>query len=155
MILVSACLAGVSCRMDGRSKTIPEIRALVDAGLAVAVCPEVLGGLETPRAPSEIRDGRVVNTLGLDVTDAFVRGAEKAFAICREKGCTKAVLKSRSPSCGVGRVHNGRFDGGLTDGNGVFAAMLLKEGIPVMTEEDDLEGLQCGKPGAEGVGVRG
>ena len=155
MILVSACLAGVPCRMDGRSKTIPEIRALVDAGLAVAVCPEVLGGLETPRAPSEIRDGRVVNTLGLDVTDAFVRGAEKALAICREKGCTKAVLKSRSPSCGVGRVHNGLFDGGLTDGNGVFAAMLLKEGIPVMTEEDDLEGLQRGKPGAEGVGARG
>ena len=134
MIVVSKCLTGARCRMDGGSKLVPEIKALVDAGKAVAVCPEVLGGLLTPRLPSEIIRGRVVNTAGEDVTGAFVLGARRAMEICLENGCTSAILKSKSPSCGCGMIHNGRFDGGLVPGNGIFAQMLLDAGIPVQTE---------------------
>ena len=141
MLIVSECLAGVPCRMDGNAKLAPEIKALVDTGQAVAVCPEVLGGLPTPRAPSEIRpDGRVVNKLGEDVTAAFVAGAERAMAICRAHECTGAVLKARSPSCGKGVIYDGSFTGTRVAGNGVFAQMLLDAGIPVMTEEEYLNG---------------
>ena len=137
MILVSECLTGVPCRMDGQSKLVPEIRRLVDEGKAVPVCPEVLGGLPTPRTPCErLPDGRVLDRDGIDNTEAFVRGAEEALRICREHGCTQAILKAKSPSCGKGIIHNGRFDGGLTQGNGIFAELLLSEGIPVMTEEE-------------------
>ena len=135
MYLVSACLAGEKCRMDGKDKLVPEIRQLVEDGKAVAVCPEVLGGLPTPRSPSERRGDRVVNAAGEDVTEQFRRGAEEAFRICKENGCTVAILKSKSPSCGCGVIHNGQFDGGLIEGNGVFAQMLLDAGIKVMTEK--------------------
>ena len=137
MLIVSECLAGGPCRMDGKAKTLPEIKALVDAGEAVAVCPEVLGGLPTPRAPSEIQpDGRVVNKLGEDVTAEFVRGAERAMAVCRERGCAGAVLKARSPSCGKGVIYDGSFTGTRVAGNGVFAQMLLDAGVPVLTGEE-------------------
>lgn len=136
MILVSACLAGEKCRMDGKDKLVPEIRQLVESGEAVAVCPEVLGGLPTPRSPSEKRGDRVVNAAGEDVTEQFRRGAEEALRICRENACTMAILKSKSPSCGCGVIHNGQFNGGLTEGNGVLAQMLLDAGIPVVTEKE-------------------
>ena len=76
MILVSECLAGVPCRMDGKAKLIPEIKKLVDEGKAIAVCPEVLGGLPTPRDPSEIQNGRVISKSGIDVTEPFIKGAK-------------------------------------------------------------------------------
>lgn len=136
MILVSACLAGEKCRMDGKDKLVPEIKRLVESGEAVAVCPEVLGGLPTPRRPSERRGDRVVNAAGEDVTEQFRRGAEEAMRICREHGCTRAILKSKSPSCGCGVIHNGSFDGGLTEGNGILTQMLLNAGISVITEND-------------------
>ena len=92
MLVVSKCLAGAACRYDGKDNLVPEIRALVEAGEAVAVCPEVLGGLPTPRTPSELQPGgRIVNIQGEDVTEQFVSGAERAMAICREHGCTGAV----------------------------------------------------------------
>ena len=133
MILVSACLAGEKCRMDGKDKLIPEIKQLVESGEAVAVCPEVLGGLP-PRSTSERRGSSVVNTAGEDVTAQFVRGAEESMRICKENSCTRAILKSKSPSCGCGVIHNGLFDGGLIEGNGMLTQMLLDAGIPVMTE---------------------
>lgn len=137
MLIVSKCLAGFPCRYDGRDNLVPELRALVEAGEAVAVCPEVLGGLPTPRAPSEIQpDGRVVNSLGEDVTAQFSRGAERAMELCRARGCTGAVLKARSPSCGKDFVYDGGFTGTLVAGSGVFARMLLDAGVSVMTEED-------------------
>jgi len=137
MLIVSKCLAGFPCRYDGKDNLVPELRALVEAGEAVAVCPEVLGGLPTPRAPSEIQpDGRVRNRQGEDVTAQFVAGAERAMAVCRERGCTGAVLKARSPSCGKDVVYDGSFTGTLVPGSGIFAQMLLDAGIPVMTEEE-------------------
>lgn len=144
MILVSKCLTGVPCRMDGQNKLVPEIRKLVEEGKAIPVCPEVLGGLPTPRKPGERQaDGRVVNCDGEDVTEAFQRGALKALCIARECGCTSAILKSKSPSCGVGIIHNGKFDGGLKEGNGIFADLLISEGIPAMTELDYLQILKA------------
>ena len=139
MYLVSACLAGEKCRMDGKDKLVTEIQQLVEKGEAIPVCPEVLGGLPTPRSPSEKRGDRVVNAAGEDVTEQFVRGAEEALRICMENGCSLAILKSKSPSCGCGVIHNGKFDGGLTEGNGVLTQTLLDAGIPVMTEAEYLK----------------
>ena len=138
MILISECLAGIPCRMDGKSKLIPELKYLVDSGRAVCACPEVLGGLPTPREPSEIRGDRVINRVGKDVTAEFKKGAEEALRIYRENQCTMAVLKSKSPSCGVGIVHNGLFDGGLVSGNGICAQFFFDEGIEVITEQEYL-----------------
>ena len=133
--VVSACLAGIPCRYDGRSNLRPEIAALVNAGEAVPVCPEVLGGLPTPRTPSEQKDGRVVSARGEDVTQAFASGAESALYIAEEYGCSAAVLKARSPSCGCGRIYDGTFTHTLVDGDGLLAALLRKKGFQLFTEE--------------------
>ena len=133
--MVSACLAGTPCRYDGRSNLRPEIAELVRRGEAVPVCPEVLGGLPTPRTPSEQKDGRVVSATGEDVTEAFASGAEAALYIAEEYGCCAAVLKARSPSCGCGRIYDGTFSRTLVDGDGLFAALLRKKGFQLFTEE--------------------
>ena len=138
-ILVSACLAGEHCRWDGGTNLLPPIRDLVNAGRAVTACPEELGGMTTPRLPSERLGDRVVNSEGTDVTVEFRYGAEETLWICREHGCRMAVLKSRSPSCGKGFIHNGLFDGGLVPGTGVTAQLLMESGIEVLTEEEWLE----------------
>lgn len=139
MLLVSQCLTGACCRYDGGTNLMPWVKALVEAGEAVSVCPEVLGGLPTPRCPSELQpDGRVVNRQGEDVTAAFREGAARALAIGQAQGCTGAILKARSPSCGVGEVYDGTFSHTLTPGNGIFAQLLLENGIPVRTEEDGI-----------------
>lgn len=145
MILVSKCLLGIPCRMDGQSKLVPELLKLYKEGKVVAVCPEVLGGMPTPREPSELQpDGKVINRLGEDVTEQYRKGAMEALRICRETGCTSAILKSKSPSCGSGIIHNGKFDGGLVKGNGIFTDILLAEGIPVMSELDYIRNLTDG-----------
>ena len=131
--------------MDGKSKLIPEMKELVDSGQAVCACPEVLGGLPTPREPSEIRESQVINRIGQDVTAEFEKGAEEALRIFRENKCTMAVLKSKSPSCGIGIIHNGLFDGGLVPGNGVCAQLFLDEEIEVITEQEYLSRYGKGK----------
>ncbi len=135
-ILVSACLLGVGCRYDGRSKAHPAVLALAGRHELVPICPEQLGGLPTPRAPSERRDDRVVMKTGDDVTNAFRRGAEEALRLCRLLGCEAAVLKERSPSCGKERVYDGTFTGSLTEGWGVTAELLARNGIPVYGESE-------------------
>lgn len=139
MLIVSKCLTGAPCRYDGGDNLVGALRDLAARGEAVAVCPEVLGGLPTPRTPSELQpDGRVLAKTGEDVTEAFVRGAKRAMALCLAHGCTGAVLKARSPSCGCGIVYDGSFTGTRVPGNGVFAQRLLDVGIPVLTEEEFL-----------------
>lgn len=137
-ILVSKCLAGFYCRYDGETNLVLEIQRLVEQGLAVTACPEELGGLPTPRVPSERLNSRVVSREGLDVTLEFEAGAEAALRIARENGCQTAVLKSRSPSCGKGCIYDGSFSGKLVAGNGVTTDLLLKNGIRVITEEEFL-----------------
>lgn len=134
-ILVSACLLGVNCRYNAqRAEVGADIARLMETHELVPFCPEVYGGLATPRAPSEIRRGRVYTAEGADVTQSFVRGAEEALSLALRFGCTAAVLKERSPSCGSGRVYDGTFSGALVDGDGITAALLKKAGIPVYGE---------------------
>ena len=136
MILISACLLGCACRYDGKSKPHPLAQALARRGLVVPVCPEQLGGLPTPRAPSEQQNDRVVSADGTDVTTQYRRGAEQTLHLARLYGCKAAVLKERSPSCGSGRIYDGTFSGRLTSGDGVTAALLKENGIAVYGESD-------------------
>lgn len=131
MKIVSACLAGVRCRYDGKDSLNPEVVELVKAGEAVPVCPEQLGGLPTPRPCCEIVGDRVVTAGGMDVTQNFLRGAEEACRIGELCGASEAVLKSGSPSCGCGEVYDGTFSGRKIPGDGLFAAMLRERGIKV------------------------
>lgn len=135
-ILVSACLLGERCRYDGESKPCGKVLALRERYHLVPVCPEVLGGLTTPRVPSEICGERVLMKNGRDVTENYHTGAQKALAIAREHGCDTAILKERSPSCGKGKIYSGDFDGRLIDGNGICAALLLENGIRVLGESE-------------------
>lgn len=135
-ILVSACLLGEACRYDGKSKPCEAVIALGQRYNLVPVCPEVLGGLPTPRIPSEICGDLVLMKDGTDVTENYRRGAEEALRIARENQCTVAILKEKSPSCGSGLIHNGRFDGGMTEGNGITAQLLKANGIRVLGESE-------------------
>ena len=135
-ILISACLLGVGCRYDGQSKGHPLVTALAEKHQLTPVCPEQLGGLPTPRAPSERRGERVVTATGGDVTEQFRRGAEETLRLCRALGCEAAVLKERSPSCGSGRIYDGTFTGTVVDGWGVTAELLKRNGIAVYGESE-------------------
>ena len=146
-ILVSACLLGTPCRYDGASKRNPALDRLTAQGhVLVPVCPEVLGGLPTPRPPAERqKDGRVVNREGMDVTAQYRAGAERALEIAQKHGCTLAVLKERSPSCGFGQVYDGTFTRTLIPGSGVAAELLSAHEITVYGEsqvEELLERLE-------------
>ena len=135
-ILVSACLLGVCCRYDGDGKECPALRPLMPTHQLIPVCPEQLGGLSTPRPPAEIRGERVMSAVGEDVTAAFVRGAKETLRLARLYGAQTAILKERSPSCGVGQVYDGSFSGALKDGNGITAALLIENGIRVLGESE-------------------
>ncbi|MFE6054205.1 DUF523 domain-containing protein [Kitasatospora sp. NPDC056446] len=142
-IVVSACLAGVPCRYDGRARTSDGALRLVEEGRAVVVCPERAGGLPTPRPPAEIVGGdgadvldgraRVVDATGTDRTGEFLAGARAALDAAEAAGARRAVLMARSPSCGCGQVYDGTFGGELRPGDGVTAALLRRAGIEVTT----------------------
>ena len=133
-ILVSACLLGCACRYDGGAKPCAAVRTLAAKHTLIPVCPEQLGGLPTPRLPSERIGAQVVMKDGTDVTAAYRRGAEEALRLARLFGCRRAVLKERSPSCGSGTIYDGSFSGRLTGGDGVTAALLRENGIAVCGE---------------------
>lgn len=149
IIAVSACLLGVPCRYDGGTRPCEAVGRLQSAHDVVPICPESMAGLPIPRLPNELvaeGDGfRVVDSSGIDNTEAFLEGARCALKRVREAGCELAVLKSKSPSCGSGRIYDGTFTGTLADGWGVAARMLADAGIPVI-DEGTLEQLaaQCG-----------
>lgn len=136
-VLVSACLLGQPVRYDGQSKGIVSdwLSALGAEGRVLTFCPEVAGGLPTPRPPAERQGDRVVTASGLDVTAEFDRGAELALEICQAQGIRFALLKEGSPSCGSGRIYNGRFEGVSVAGEGKTAALLLRHGIAVFSED--------------------
>jgi uncharacterized protein YbbK (DUF523 family) len=136
-ILVSACLCGVECNHRGAAATVDLRAELGERWTVVPVCPEVCGGLPTPRVAAEVQPGgRVRAADGVDVTAAYERGAVAALGLARAVGATHAVLKSRSPSCGTGRVYDGTFSRTLVDGDGVTAAALRGAGIVVSSEEE-------------------
>ena len=138
-ILISACLLGLPCRYDGASKPQPWVEELARHHELIPVCPEQMGGLPTPRNPSERREDRVVMCTGEDVTEQYHRGAACALRLYQLLGCEAAVLKERSPSCGCGAVYDGTFTGTLTAEDGVTAALLRAHGIHVLGESQVLE----------------
>ena len=155
LTLVSACLLGLDCRFDGQSCLDPRLRDLGVQGRLIPFCPEVSGGLATPRLPAEIQgahaglDGnavvqgltRVVCIDGSDVTAQFLAGARAALDLAQRLGIRQAILKANSPSCGSGYIHEGMFAGRLVPGDGVTAALLKQAGIMVITEGDLVGGV--------------
>ena len=135
-LLISACLLGVPCRYDGKSKPAAKIDALREKYELIPVCPEQLGELPTPRTPSERRGDRVVMADGTDVTAQYQRGARSALELCLREGCIAAVLKERSPSCGSGEIYDGTFTHAVISGDGVTAELLKQSGIKVYGETE-------------------
>jgi len=134
--LCSACLLGIECRYDGRSKPVQKVLDLAQKETLIPICPEQLGGLSTPREPAEQKGGKVVTKTGRDVTDNFTQGAEQVLRLARLLAIKEVILKQKSPSCGSGKIYDGTFSGKLIKGDGVTAALLKKNGIKVITEED-------------------
>ena len=135
-LLISACLLGIACRYDGRSVKKLDASALMEKYNLIPICPEIYGGLTTPRNPSEQRDGGVFMDDGTDVTDNYNRGAYASYQLSEIFSCKKALLKERSPSCGSGAVYDGSFSGTLIEGDGVTAKYLKERGIEVYGESD-------------------
>ena len=138
-VLISACLAGINCKFNGENN-------LLDRGILdeiskkyhlLFVCPEVFGGLNTPREPAEMKDGLVVTKTAKDVSENFKFGAEICLKIAKLNSCKKAILKARSPSCGSGQIYDGSFSKKLIFGDGV-AAKLLKENEILVFSEDEI-----------------
>ena len=135
-LLISACLLGVGCRYDGGRVKKIDINNLKQYFNLVPVCPEILGGLPTPRTPSERIGDRVMMRDGTDVTENYHRGADESYEIASALDCEVALLKAKSPSCGKGKIYDGTFSGILKDGDGVTAELLLSRGIRVYTEDE-------------------
>ena len=145
MYIISACLCGVNCRYDGKNNSNDRCLKLFKEGKAVLVCPEQLGGLQTPRNPVELNNlvsevvdgkGKAISNKDQDVTKQFLNGAYETLKIARELGATKAILKEGSPSCGANLVYDGTFTGNKIKGKGITAYILEKEGITVFSDED-------------------
>lgn len=133
-ILVSSCLLGCNCKYNGKNNYNKEVVQFLKNYEAVCVCPEQLGGLSTPRLPSEIHNHRVIQENGQDVTDYFKLGATLALYIAQKNHCQVAICKTRSPSCGFGEIYDGTFTSKVIDGNGITADLLFKNGIEVFNE---------------------
>ena len=133
-VLVSSCLLGAHCRYNGEIKRCNEIDALIDAAEIIPICPEIYGGLPTPRLPSERKNGMVCMKDGTDVTAQYARGAQEALKLADALGARCAVLKERSPSCGSGEIYDGTFTGTRVAGDGMTAELLKKNDIAVYGE---------------------
>lgn len=135
-ILVSACLLGTPCRYDGKSKPNQEVILLKDKYELIPVCPECLGGLETPRLPAEIKGDKVIRIDGYDVTSNYIKGAEKALELARKNGVQIAILKSNSPSCSSKQIYDGTYQKRLINGKGITTRLLEKNNINVIDESE-------------------
>ena len=136
MILVSACLVGINCKYSGGNNYNQKIFDLVKEGKAIPICPEQLGGLNTPRKPVELKviNGKryAIDNEGNDLTENFERGALEVLNLAKNLNINKAILQPRSPSCGVNKIYSGNFDNKLVDGNGILAELLKQNGIDVL-----------------------
>ena len=149
MIIVSACLLGENCKYSGGNNKSENVIKYLEDKEYILVCPEQLGGLSTPRNPSEIitygnKDGndvlsgctKVLSNKGIDVTKNFIQGAEETLKIAIEHNAKTAILKAGSPSCGYKKIYDGTFLGNKIQGMGVTAAILNKENIALLDEDD-------------------
>ena len=135
-ILISACLVGDKTRYDEKSNYDPLVKSLMERYELVPFCPEVEGGLPTPREPSEIVKDKVFMKDGRNVTRNFMKGAELAWNICNYLGIDIAILKDGSPSCGVHEVYNGKFENKKIKGKGITTAYLMSKGVRVISESE-------------------
>jgi len=146
MILVSACLLGINCKYNGDNNKNDEVVEYLRDKQFIIICPEQLGGMPTPREPSEIvrLDGEavikgetnVISNKRLDVTREFKKGAQESLKIAQIYNCKEAILKEGSPSCGSNYIYDGTFSGKKIDGVGVTTALLRSSGIKVMSEKE-------------------
>ena len=135
-ILVSACLLGLDCRYDGKNCLNEKVLELKKYANLIPVCPEQMGGLSTPRDPSEIVGKRLISNKGTDVTANYDKGAEMALKLAEINYCHYAVLKQKSPSCGCGLIYDGTFTGKTIKGNGNTTRLLTENGIICFSDED-------------------
>ena len=135
-IMVSACLLGENCKYSGGNNSNEKVLAYVAGHEVIPVCPEVMGGLPTPRVPAEIVQGVVINREGVNVDREYRLGAQKALQIAKEKQIDLTILQSRSPSCGVKEIYDGTFSGKRIPGQGVTAKLLSDNGFAVMDAEE-------------------
>ena len=134
--LCSACLLGINCRYDGKNKLNKKVLRLTKKEILIPVCPEIFGGLPTPREPAEQRGKTVITKTGKDVTEYFKKGAKEVLKIAKLFNAKEAILKQESPSCGSGKIFDGTFSGKIIKGNGVTTSLLKKNKIKVLSEED-------------------
>ena len=144
MYLISACLCGVNCKYNGLNNYNEICDKLLASGKAILVCPEQLGGLPTPRIPSEIigessnilnyNNGSVIDKNGNDVTPQFIKGAQETLQIAKKLNIKKAILKDGSPSCGVNYIYDGNFNGTKIKGMGLTAQLLKESSIDIISE---------------------
>jgi hypothetical protein len=133
---VSACLLGENCKYNGGNNYNKKLVDFVKDHEVIPICPEVFGGLPTPRKPAEIVDGIVKLESGLSVDKKFKKGAQKALDIILKNQVDLVILQSRSPSCGVNKVYDGTFTGKIIDGQGIFTKILKENEVPVIDVED-------------------
>lgn len=136
MKICSACLLGIKCRYDGKEKGNKKVIELSKREILIPVCPEQLGGLSTPREAAEQKGEKVFTKSRKDVSKNFEKGAKQVLKIVKLYGIKEAILKQRSPSCGCGQIYDGTFSKKIIKGDGVMAALLKKNGIKVISEED-------------------
>lgn len=132
-ILVSACLLGVNCKYNGGNNGADEIDEFLKDYEIIPICPEIMGGLTTPRCPAEQLGDKVITEEGVDVTKQYIRGANECLYLAKKYNVKKALLKLRSPSCGYGKVYDGTFTHTLIEKNGVTAELLKNNGIEIIT----------------------
>lgn len=135
-ILVSACLLGVNCKYNGSNNENEKVLNYLNDKEIIPVCPEIMGGLATPRNPSERLGDKVVTNDNLDVTENFKKGALETLKLAQKFNCHQAILKSKSPSCGCGKIYDGTFNNTLIPGDGITTELLKKHNISILTEKD-------------------
>ena len=135
-ILVSACLLGVDCKYSGGNNYNEKVLKYLKDYEVIPICPEIMGGLSTPRPPSERIHNKVINNQNIDVTNEYTKGANETLKLAKLFNIKKALLKAKSPSCGKGTIYDGTFTGTLVEGNGVTVELLEKHDIKVITEQD-------------------
>lgn len=135
-ILVSACLLGVNCKYSGGNNENDKVFEYLKDKEVIPICPEVWGGLSTPRAAAERKGDQVFTENGDNVTEAFQKGALESLNLAKKLGVKKALLKAKSPSCGSGKIYDGTFSRNLIDGDGVTASLFKENGIEIVTELD-------------------
>ena len=128
-ILISACLIGLNCKYNGGNNENNKLVELMKEKDLIPICPEQLGGLKTPRTSAERKQEKVITKEGVDVTKEYQRGAEEVLNLAKKLNIKKAILKSRSPSCGIEEIYDGTFSHTLTKKDGVTAELLKKNGI--------------------------